>query len=56
MSLCSTALDPFAHSPAFVAFHEGITNRLARSTTVMRAVLIGAYHGWTTESDEFHGC
>jgi hypothetical protein len=37
-------VDPFADSPAFAAFHEGFTERLVGSTTVMRAVLIGSYH------------
>ncbi|WP_063813753.1 hypothetical protein [Nocardia anaemiae] len=37
-------VDPFVHSPAFAAFHDGITDRLVGSTTAIRAVLIGSYH------------
>jgi hypothetical protein len=36
--------DPFAHSAAFAAFHDGLADRLVGSAIATRAALVGAYH------------
>jgi hypothetical protein len=37
--------DPFADCDAYRAFHRDLSQRLATKPVVMRAVLIGSYHG-----------